>query len=466
LRRNLILSHVLPLLVIIPLMGIALVYVLETQVLLPNLATEVRNQATLMAELATNQPSIWNSQAQAQAFVNHLGLGVSERAMVLDNAGQLLASSDPDDASSVGQPLALSSLTNTLVGQVSVQTFYSQRLHSEAADALVPVLGPDKRVIGIVRLTHRLSSIYERLLRLRYLVGGVLMTGLLLGAVVGWMLALNLERPLKQVTQAVHRLAIGEQLTLLPEQGPEEIRLLFHAFNVLTERLRTLEQNRRQLLANLVHELGRPLGALHSAVQALQGGADRDAALRQELLQGIDEQIGRLRRLLDDLAGLRDQVTGILELDRRPVALSDWLAHILLLRRDAAQDKGLRWRITVPTDLPTLDIDADRLAQAVENLVNNAIKYTPSGGTVSVDAGVENNAAFIRVSDTGPGIAPEDQAHIFTPFYRGRAARRFPQGMGLGLSIARDLVVAHGGRLEVNSTPGQGSRFTVWLPIA
>lgn len=464
LRRRLILSHVLPLLVVIPLMGIALVYVLETQVLLPALARELSGQAVLVAELVTDQPSLWNNPAQAQAFVARVGSHLMARVILLDSRGRLLAASDPADVGRLGQPLELPDLASVLAGQTNVRIAYSQHLQAEVVDVLVPVLGPGQQVLGVVRLTHRLASVYEQFLRLRYLITGVLIVGLLLGAALGWLLALNLARPLRQVTQAVYQLASGEQLTALPEQGPAEIRLLLRSVNTLVESLRTLEQARRQLLANLVHELGRPLGALRSAIQALQGGADQDLALRQELLVGMDEELGRLKHLLDDLARLHDQVVGTLELDRRPIALSTWLPHVLAPWQAAAQEKGLHWEVTVPADLPTLELDSDRLAQALGNLLSNAVKYTPPGGTVSIDAGVQDAAAWIRVSDTGPGIPPEEQSRIFTSFYRGRQARRFPQGMGLGLTIVRDLVVAHGGRLEVESTPGLGSHFTIWLP--
>jgi signal transduction histidine kinase len=122
----------------------------------------------------------------------------------------------------------------------------------------------------------------------------------------------------------------------------------------------------------------------------------------------------------------------------------------------------------VPDTLPSLEVDADRLAQALSNLLSNAIKYTSPAGAVSVDAGVEEdeNAVWIRVSDTGPGIAPEEQERIFAPFYRSQADRRFPQGMGLGLSIAQALIAAHGGWLELESTPGMGSHFTIWIPLS
>ncbi len=465
LRGRLILSHILPLLVIVPLMGIALIYMLETQVLLPNLSNELVGQALLVAEITNDRADIWHNPAQAQTFVTLIDSYLKARVMLLDPDGYLLASSDPADAERLGQPLELAGLANIMAGKISVRTVYGQRRHEEIVDVLVPVIGPDRGVVGVVRLSHQLFNVYERFLHLRYLIAGVLVGGLLLGAAVGWGLAVNLEHPLRQMTQAVGRLAEGKRLIPLPEQGPREIRQLLRSINTLVERLHALEQVRRQLLANLVHELGRPLGALHSAIQALLGGADRDAALRRELLVGMEGEVGRLHRLLDDLTGLHDQVSGTLDLDCQPTAMGEWLSHMLSPWREAAQAKGLHWQATIPAALPTLEVDPDRLGQALGNLLSNAIKYTPPGGTVSLGAGIEGEAVWIRVSDTGPGIAPAEQEHIFTPFYRSQADRRFPQGMGLGLSIARSLVVAHGGRLEVESALGLGSHFTLWLPF-
>ena len=171
-----------------------------------------------------------------------------------------------------------------------------------------------------------------------------------------------------------------------------------------------------------------------------------------------------LQRLLDDLTGLHNQVLGVLELKTQLVILTQWLPNVLRTHQEAANAKGLLWQVTISEELPTIDADPNRLAQAVGNLVNNAIKFTPSGGTVSVNTGVRDNQVWIRINDTGPGIPLDEQTKIFTPFYRGRSENRFPQGMGLGLSIARDLVVAHQGRLEFSSEPGAGSSFTIWLP--
>jgi len=466
LRARFVLSHVLPLAIIIPVMGIALIYVLETRVLLDVLSQELKSEARLAAKMAADRPEIWNDPEQAQMYVAEVEADVGTRVILLDTEGALRASSDPTDKERLGEIMPLEGWTTALAGETSVHAVYSRQMEQEVVDALAPVLDGEQQVVGVVRLSHRLTNVYEQFLRQRFLVGGILVVGLLLGTGAGLVLALSLERPLREVTLAVDQMAGGGQLAPLPEKGPAEIRQLLHSVNIFVERLQSLEQARRQLLANLVHELGRPLGAFRSATQALLGRAGEDAALRKELLVGMDEEVDRLAHLLDDLSGLHDQVLGTLELHRRPTPLSEWLAHTLPPWREAAQAKGLKWKVSIPASLPMVDVDSDRLAQVLGNLLSNAIKYTPSKGEVTVSAGGEKEEAWIRVSDTGPGISAEEQGRIFAPFYRSQPGRRFPQGMGLGLSIAYALVAAHGGRLDLESSPGLGSHFTVWLPLA
>lgn len=465
LRRRFVLSHLLPVLVIVPLIGITLAYLLETQVLLPSLSNELQGDAMLIADIFQNDPEVLEDQERAQAVLARLAPSVKVRAMLLDFRGRLVASSNPDDANRLGQRLDHPDLENVLAGEISARTNYSQHLQAEIADAIVPVKNADGQVIGVVRLSYPLTRVHEQFLRLRYLIAGVLVAGLVVGAALGLLLALNLERPLQHLKLATSQLGSGEHFDPLREEGPEEVRSVLKAFNNLVTRLHTLEGARRQLLANLVHELGRPLGALRAAAEALLGGADEDTALRKELLVGMDAELDRLEHLLRDLASLHDQVLGTLELDRMPVHMSEWLPNTIAVWREAATAKKLQWQASIPPDLPTLKVDSDRLGQALGNLISNAIKYTPKGGSVSISAGVEDNALWVRVSDTGRGIDANEQEHVFEPFYRSRSGRRFPQGLGLGLSIARDLVVAHNGRLELQSAKGQGSHFTLWLPI-
>jgi two-component system sensor histidine kinase BaeS len=463
LRGRLILSHLLPLLVVIPLAGVALTYLLETQVLLAGLSTELERQAILIATVASDYPQIWFDQDQAQVFTARIGEQLTAQVALLDAGGMLLASTDPAEQSRLGQLLEVPGFREVLLSGAVIRVDYGERPGTGAAEVLVPVT-IDRRIVGVIRLTDPLSSLYERFPRTRTFIVWVLASGLAVGVGIGWFFALSLERPLKQATRAISQMASGDVLVALPEQGPEEVRLLLRAFNTLQEQLQSLEKARRRLLANLVHELGRPLGALLSATQALAGGADEDPALRQELLKGIEAEVRRMQRLLDDLTHLYDQTLGPLELDRKPTVLHPWLVQVLGPWREMAQSKEIHWRADLPTDLPALVIDPDRLAQAVGNVLSNAIKYTLPGGEVETSAGIENNQVWIRVRDTGPGIPPEEQGLVFTPFYRGAAGRRFPQGMGLGLSIARDLIVAHSGHIEVESASGEGSTFTIWLP--
>ena len=466
LRGRLVLSHVLPLAIIIPVMGIALIYVLETQVLLGLLSGELEGQALLASKIARGRPEIWSTPEQAQLFVSEVGTDANTRVMLLDAGGRLLASTEPADTERQGEVIQIDGWDTAVSGETSVRSGYSRQMQQEMIDVLVPILDQERQVAGVVRLSHRLINVYEQFLRQRYLIGGILLAGLLLGTAVGLVLALNLERPLQDVTRAACQLSSGEQLAPLPERGPIEIQNLLHSMNVLVQRLLSLEQARRHLLSNLVHELGRPLGALRSATQALLGRSGEDTALRRELLEGMNAELDHLGRLLDDLAGLHDQVLGTLELNRQPTQLSEWLARTEPPWRESAQAKGLAWSASIPPDLPTLHVDPDRLAQVLGNLLSNAIKYTPKGGTVSLTAGVEGEEAWIRVADTGLGISPEEQARIFAPFYRSQPGRRFPQGMGLGLNIAYTLIAAHGGRLELESSPGHGSRFTIRLPLS
>jgi two-component system sensor histidine kinase BaeS len=284
-------------------------------------------------------------------------------------------------------------------------------------------------------------------------------------SVAGLILALRAERSLRRVTQAIREFAVSETSEVVPEEGPGEVRILARAFNSLVERTRNQEEARRQLLANLTHELGRPLGALCSAVQALEGGADQDPELRRQLLEGMQNELERLQRLVGDLGELHNGALGSLELNRATVPLSVWLPQVLAPWREAAQSRRLQWQCSIDPDLPSIEADPDRLAQAVGNLLSNAIKYTPAGGTISVSVGADDGILSISVSDTGPGIPAHEQDRIFAPFYRARSDRRFPQGMGLGLTIARDVVQAHRGTLEVQSGLRRGSCFTIHLPL-
>ena len=466
LRTRIIVSHILPLLIVLLLMGIALDYVLEVRILLPNLSDDLINKAKLFVEMTKNNQPIWDDPVAAQDYLDSIEPILDPFVMLLDLQGQILASTDPSDTGQIGSLIEpRERFVEALEHGTSIQTMYSRQLEANIVDVLVPARRSDGQVVGVLRMSYHLENVYGQFLSLRYIILGIIAIGILLGVIMAILLALNLGNALSQLTYSVQQLTTGKEYSPPLEHGPEEIRILLRSVNSLVERLRELENMRGKLLTNLVHEIGRPLGALLLAVQALQAGAGRDKAIQEDILAGIGEELSMLQRLLNDLTRLHDQVLGEMELKIQPVPLMQWLPNVLRTHQEAVNNQGLLWQVTLSKELPTIDADPNRLAQAIGNLVNNAIKFTPSGGTVLVDAGVQDNEVWIRVNDNGPGIPLDEQVNIFKPFYRGLSENRYPQGMGLGLSIARDLVVAHNGRLEFTSVPGEGSSFTIWLPF-
>ena len=465
LRFRLLLSHILPLLILLPAMGIATIYFVESRILLPQIARDLESEAQLLAQISEIQYSQWGNQLYYQYVLGQLRPNPEIQVMFLSSSGQILYTSEADELPLIGYYLQMEGLDQVKQGEPVVYSEYSGLLlpYGEI-EVLQPVTSDKGNMIGIIRMVYPNAAASELFTLLRNLMLVLLIIGLAAGAILALILAVNIGKPVEQVTRAIYDVASGEHSQDLAEYGPQEVRNLVRAINYLVARLNSLEQARRELLANLVHELGRPLGALRSAIHALSSGAAEDPQLLQDLTQGMDAETARLQHILEDLAHLHDQVLGGLEMKREPVALSEWLPQMLVPWQAAAQEKRLHWSAEIPSDLPIIQVDPVRLSQVIGNLLSNAIKYTPIGREVRVEAGQQSDEIFVCIADEGPGIPLDEQERIFTPFYRGEQRRRIKQGMGLGLTIARDLAVAHGGWIQVDSAPGAGSRFTLWLP--
>lgn len=465
LRNRLILSHILPVLVIIPLAAVALFFVLESQFLLPSVAEDLSQEARYLAELSRTEFQLFGNPVIVSNMLNRVGIDPSIRVMFLDENGRLLYSSDRDDSDKLGQILNAEGLPSAQNGDEVVLTNYSIfRLRDVLVDVFTPVNSLQEEVIGVVRVSYRSASLYQFFSQLRNLVTAVLIVGLFVGTALGLFLGLNIGNPIRRVTSAIYGLAQGERETKLPEEGPEEIRDLSHSVNYLVERLDDLENARRHLLANLVHELGRPLGAMRSGIQSILRGADQDTELLIDLTKGMDEEADRMQHVLEELAHLHDEVIGTFELSKEDLNLSEWLPMVLLPWRQAAGEKQIIWQEKIRSSNLRINVDPLRLAQVIGNLAANAVKFTPVGGGITIEAGETDEQIWVEFSDTGPGIATAEQDLVFEPFYRGNQGRRIQQGMGLGLSISRDILHAHGGEIELISEQGKGSQFIVWLP--
>ncbi len=230
-------------------------------------------------------------------------------------------------------------------------------------------------------------------------------------------------------------------------------------------RVRTnADRQNSEILTRMTHKVARTTGACRSATHALLNGADQDPELRRELLAGIDEELYELELVVENVSVWRALELNTLTLHRRALDLKAVLAPVLAHWQRASEQKSLGWQVELPNYLPAPIADADRLKQVLNNLLVNALDYTPGAGEIRVRAGVEGREVLIEVSNTGPGLSAEELTHVFEPFFSSVHQGRFPQGVGLGLAVARQLVELHGGRLTVESEPNKGLRFRIWLP--
>jgi signal transduction histidine kinase len=289
----------------------------------------------------------------------------------------------------------------------------------------------------------------------------VLVAALLVVAMSRWISA-----PLQQMVNASRALAQGREETV-PERGPDEVQELARAMNEMSRQVRAGQQSQRDFVANVSHELKTPLTSIQGFAQAiLDGAAATPEALRQSA-EVIYAESTRMYRLVLELLALARLEAGTADLRHEPVDLSLLLAAVADRFSLQAQNAQVTLRCTVPQEL-RMQGDGDRLAQVFNNLIDNALKFTPLGGTVEISALAAEGNVTVAVADTGKGIPEVDRERIFERFYQTDKARsRSPErGIGLGLPIARQIVLAHGGKLWVESATTQGSRFLVKLPLS
>ena len=283
-----------------------------------------------------------------------------------------------------------------------------------------------------------------------------------LGILLVWLLSRRTLAPLQSLGAAARRLGRGDLSQRAETTGPTEVRELAHSFNVMAEGLEEAERQRRNLTADVAHELRTPLSNIQGYLEAIKDGLVDPTP---ETIDTIHGQALHLSRLVEDLRLLAQVEAGALQLQLSPTDIEELLQSSVEAVRPRADAKRIDLGLDVEPSLPAMNLDATRISQVIGNLLENAITHTPEDGRVTVSALAADSAIEVTVSDTGPGIATEDLHRIFDRFYRADPSRdRSTGGVGLGLTIARRLVEAHGGAIEAQSEPGRGSRFTVRLP--
>ena len=284
---------------------------------------------------------------------------------------------------------------------------------------------------------------------------GTLLIALLSGRVLS---------PVQSLGAAALRLGRGDLTQRAPASGSAEIKQLAASFNAMAANLEEAERYRRDLAADVAHELRTPVSNIQGYLEAIKDGLLEPSG---ETIDVIYSQVTHLSRLVEDLRLLAQVESGALRLDRLPSPVPDLLQRCLDAARPRAEASGVRLSLATVPATPLVEMDATRIAQVVDNLLDNAITHTPESGSVSIAAAPTGDGRVeVSVSDTGNGIPEEDLLRLFDRFYRADPSRsRSTGGAGLGLTIAKQLVEAHGGTIEAASAPGSGSTFSFRLPV-
>ncbi|PAP77627.1 sensor histidine kinase [Rubrivirga marina] len=343
---------------------------------------------------------------------------------------------------------------------------------------LAPILAPDGLPAGALLVRPlRQTVAEERAGTMRAFWQATLVTVLVavaLALLLGALFASRLLRPVRDVTRRVERLGEGDYADRLPEAGDDELGRLARAVNEMAARvevsiqsLRDTDRLRRELVANVGHDLRTPLAALRVTLDEAERFAGEDRR------DDVADAVAAARRQAEGAAALVADLFELSVLDRPDQALRLGLVPVGELVRDvgrqharAFEADGVSFEVDAPAGLPTVEADGARLVRALSNLLDNARRHTPSGGSVRLGAGAEAGRVVLAVADTGEGIAPDVLEHVFERYYRGEGPRTRGTGTGLGLAIARAVAEAHGGTLAVESVPGEGATFRLSLPIS
>ncbi|NNJ10867.1 HAMP domain-containing protein [Chloroflexales bacterium ZM16-3] len=381
----------------------------------------------------------------------------------------------PDDQHTNGipprdDPLTISFGLADPAGRVIIPTAgykAGDTLPPAALAAGTPISSSGGQIIGVA-LTPAAAAIRDPAQE-RYLASTDAALAIAAAATAGIALALGvlvarlITRPLHELTAAARQIASGDLGHQVVVRSRDELGDLATQFNHMSADLAHANQLRRQMTADIAHDLRTPLTVISGYLESL-----RDQVLKPtpERFSVLYDETQILQRLVDDLHTLSLADAGELPIQRRPTEPSQILAHVTETYGHAAEQAGVSLVMRESGPLPEANVDYERISRSLGNLVSNALRYTPAGGQICLSADERDGNLLLSVADTGSGIAAEHLPNIFERFYRADAARQQETGgSGLGLAIVRSIIEAHGGAVRVESTIGKGTTFTVSLPL-
>ena len=463
-RVYLILSHAL--LLITSLGAIGFIWSRnEYHVITQELQKLMRERITLIANIISHELAEHNDIKLEQMELPQLYLEENMLAVYIDNLGDI-HDLIPGTVSPRESDLFMELSSEYAPTDGSYAMLVGSENETTNIYAASPVFNRGGQRVGVVCLLMPIGQIDRYIVRLRWLLMGAILIVALLGVGVSTLLTKYFSLHFSRAHELAATVANGDYGVRIPESGPAELRDLSHYLNQMAEKLQDQLKMRQVLLANVAHELARPLAGLQLGIESLRNGAINDPELADDLLVGMRQTVRQFESLLDDITlSAQSETQRPIELKLTSIAVKPFLQGIATRYWTVAESRGINLEIQVDEGA-TVYADEKRLNQIVGNLIDNAIKFTLRGKTIRLSAeSREDGKIRILVHDGGKGILPEEASHIFEPFYQGDVGRRIKQGMGLGLAIARQLTNAHGGSLILRNHPDDGAVAILTLPI-
>jgi len=425
----------------------------------PFLTREAQQRLKTVRSLITENPQRFIENPQALEEITQT---YNVRVLVFNSARELVFDSDPGAASLpfLRRNILVRNVSTARDANGALWLYTSHRL---SKDRLLALATPRPRVPAINILTDELL--------LPILEGGLI--AFFLSLILAFALSRWVADPLQQVVAAA-RVYPSEQMKPVSPSGPHEVQDLTRAFNSMVARVEGSQKSQRDFVANVSHELKTPLTSIQGFAQAILDNTADTPETRKQAAQIIYDEAGRMHHLALDLLDLARLETGTADLSMSPVDIGLLLRSVVEKFTPQAQRAGVYLRLSISEDLPTLTGDGDRLAQVFINLVDNALKFTPANGQVTLSAGKAGDEMDISITDTGRGVPHEALPHLFDRFYQVDASRSraggetaaVRRGAGLGLAIAQEIIQAHSGRISVRSEVGRGTTFMIHLPLS
>ena len=388
-----------------------------------------------------------------------LGTQLDTRVRLINLQGHVLVDSAKTDlgADLQSDPLVVRALQGQSTNQIDITS------STPTAFVARPVLSGDQ-IIGVVYLSQSLHDMQTVLNDLRMRLLQATLFALVFSALVGWWLSRRITQPVQQLTSAAEAIAAGRFEQPVVVNSRDELGRLGETFNDMTTRLNAARQMQVDFVANVSHELRTPLTSIKGTVETLREGAVDDLAVRDRFLETIETETDRLTRLVNDLLLLSRADSAALNLRRQPLDVGQLVRTVAARLAEPAQERDLTFEIVVDPNVPLVSADSDRIEQVLRNLIDNAIKYSRPGGSITVRVTNEDDEVLVAVQDEGLGIPATELPRIGQRFYRADKARsREHGGHGLGLAIAQSLIRAHGGELWLESEDGVGTTASFTL---